>query len=377
VKIVCFSEIQWKYVRTRKQQILTRFPDEWDILFLSTVVAGKKNNFLPRREGRITHLCVPVMKNFPQRFIRFLFSLPPVRFIWNIFVFVWVRVVMFATGFGDAGCVFYVSNIYYARVLPWLRRSLMLYDCNDYPMGFPGTPGWAESYFQKVAMDADVVVAVSKGLVGKLEWMGVEKVHYIPNGVDYPLFRKAAEGNPPPEMRGLPSPILGYVGAIADWFDIKLVSRVSDEFPDGCVVLIGPVFDSRRRELEQLIEKRNNVHYLGPKPYQKLGAYLNSFDVSLIPLEMTELRKMADPNKLYEYSSVEKPIVTMMFSEDMRQYRDFIYLAEDRDQFIDGIGRALSEDTNRDRMREFAQQSSWQKRADEMVNLIEGTLNRQ
>lgn len=377
MKIVCFSEIQWQYVRTRKQQILSRFPDDWDILFLSTVVAGKKNNFLPRREGRVTHLCVPVMKNFPQRFIRFLFSLPPVRFIWNIFVFLWVRMVMITTGFGSAHCVFYVSNIYYACVLPWLRRSLMVYDCNDYPMGFPGTPGWAENYFRKLAMDADVVVAVSRGLVGKLEGMGVEEVHYIPNGVDYSLFRKAAEEGPPPEMRGLPSPILGYAGSIADWFDIELVSRISDEFQKGCVVLIGPVFESRRGELKRLTEKRDNVYYLGPKSYQKLGAYLNAFDVSLIPLEVTELRKMADPNKLYEYSSVEKPIVTMLFSEDMKQYQDFIYLARDRDQFIEGIRSALRDGTDRDKMREFAQKSSWQRRADEMVNLIEETLNRQ
>jgi len=44
LKVVCFSEIQWRYVRTRKQQILSRFPEDWDILFLSSVVAGKKNN---------------------------------------------------------------------------------------------------------------------------------------------------------------------------------------------------------------------------------------------------------------------------------------------------------------------------------------------
>ena len=60
MKIICFSEIQYRYVKTRKQQILSRFPDDWKILFLSSVVAGKKNNFLPQRDGRIVHLCIPV-----------------------------------------------------------------------------------------------------------------------------------------------------------------------------------------------------------------------------------------------------------------------------------------------------------------------------
>ncbi len=370
MKIVCFSEIQWRYVRTRKQQILSRFPDDWEILFLSTVVAGKKNNFLPRREGRVTHLCVPVMKNFPQPSLRFLFSLPPVRFMWNILVYLWVAVAMAATGFSGRGRVFYVSNIYYARVLPLLRRRLMLYDCNDYPMGFPGTPEWAEGYFRKLVSHADLVVAVSEGLINKLKELGVSKVHHIPNGVDYSLFREAAEGGTPAEMEDLPSPVLGYAGSIAEWFDMELVRRISEKFSNGCVVLIGPVFQSRREELDEMLRERSNVYHLGPKPYRELGAYVSSFDVSLIPLRVTELRRMADPNKLYEYSSVEKPIVTMLFSTDMKKYGDFVYLAEDEDQFIKGVSRALKEGVDRDKMRKFALSSSWQSRANDMAELI-------
>jgi hypothetical protein len=87
VKIVCFSEIQWRYVRTRKQQILTRLPGDREILFLSSVVKGKRNNFRPERDGRVVHACVPAPKNFPQKPLRLLFSIPLVRFLYNCVLF--------------------------------------------------------------------------------------------------------------------------------------------------------------------------------------------------------------------------------------------------------------------------------------------------
>ena len=99
MKVVCFSEIQWRYVRTRKQQVLSRFPADWEILFLSSVVKGKPNNFRPMRDGRVVHVCVPVFKNVPQKPLRALLALPPARFLWNAVLLLWVSAIMLATGF--------------------------------------------------------------------------------------------------------------------------------------------------------------------------------------------------------------------------------------------------------------------------------------
>ena len=45
MKIVFFSEIKWHYLRTRKQQLVRRFPAEWKILFLEPYAAGRANSF--------------------------------------------------------------------------------------------------------------------------------------------------------------------------------------------------------------------------------------------------------------------------------------------------------------------------------------------
>ncbi|MFO7915974.1 MAG: glycosyltransferase [Candidatus Krumholzibacteriales bacterium] len=371
MKIICFSEIQYRYVKTRKQQILARFPGDWEILFLSSVVAGRKNNFFPERDGRIVHLCIPVFKNFPQKSLRFVFSLPPVRFIWNILLLIWLKLVFLATGFSGRDRVFYVSNIYYGAVLKLLPRRLMLYDCNDDPMEFPDVQSWAEKYFRNLAFSADVVVAVSRGLVIKLENMGVNNLYRIGNGVDYKLFSESASAGPPEEMNRFGRPVIGYAGAIAQWFNTGLLDRLAGEFDDISIVLMGPLFESRRDEIEEIIERRGNLYYLGSKPYGELGAYLASLDVCIIPLRMNRLMKYADPNKLYEYAAVGKPIVTMRFSEDMDRYADFIYLSRSEDEFIGNVRRALTEGADREKLRDFARRSSWQARADEMARLIE------
>jgi glycosyltransferase involved in cell wall biosynthesis len=376
MKVVCFSEIQWRYVRTRKQQVLSRFPADWDILFLSSVVKGKPNNYLPQRDGRVVHVCVPVFKNFPQRPVKALFSLPLARFVWNAVLLLWLNVILLLTGFFRGERVFYVSNIYYASVLPFLRRSLMLYDCNDDHLAFPHTPPWARSYFLRLARSADCVIAVSTRLAELLREAGVRDVHIVGNGVDYDLFRAAAESGVPDDMKPMRRPVIGYSGAVAPWFDFELLDLVARSFPHASIVLVGPLFGDRAAQLERLASERGNIFHLGAKPYEKLGSYIAAMDVCIIPLAMNELMRSADPNKLYEYAACGRPIVTMKHSDDLEPLRGLIHLAESREEFVEQVRVALATGSNQEKLTEFARKRSWQARSDEIAALIRESLAR-
>lgn len=370
MKIVCFSEIQWRYVRTRKQQILSRLPDDWEILFLSSVVRGRRNNFLPERDGRIVHVCIPVFKNVPQRFLRLVFSWPIVRFLWNVVLWLWLQVIFLVTGFTSRERVFYVSNIYYARLFPVLHRGLLLYDCNDDPLGFPGTPTWAAAYFQKLVRSADTLTAVSSGLVERLRGAGAGAVRLVGNGVDFDVFQEAAARGIPDEMRDLGRPVIGYAGAIAHWFDFALLDRVAAAFPAASIVLVGPLYLDLRAAMEEITARHGNIVLLGTKPYGELGRYIAAMDVCLIPLQVNELRRVADPNKLYEYAACGRPIVTMAYSDDIRALSDIVYIAENHEEFITKVREALERGADGDRLTAFAKNRSWQARADEMASLI-------
>ncbi len=376
MKVVCFSEIQWRYVRTRKQQVLSRFPADWEILFLSSIVKGKPNNFLPLRDGRVVHVCVPVFKNVPQRWFRALLAFPPARFVWNAVLLLWVHAILLATGFHRGERALYVSNIYYAAILPFIRRSLLLYDCNDDHLAFPDTPRWARRYFLRLVRSADLAIAVSTRLAAILREAGASDVRLVGNGVDYDLFRAAAESGVPEDMEKIPRPVIGYSGAVAQWFDFGLLDFVAEAFPRASIVMVGPVFGPQAAELAAIASRRGNVFHLGAKPYERLGAYIAAMDVCVIPLKMNDLMRSADPNKLYEYAACGRPIVTMKHSEDLEPFRGMIHLAESPAEFIEGIRIALASGANQEKLLEFARKRSWQSRADEIAALVRGAISR-
>lgn len=371
MKIVCFSEIQWRYVRTRKQQILSRFPADREILFLSTVVRGRRSNFRPERDGNVIHACVPVLKNFPQKWAKALFSFPPARFLWNMVLLVWLKILMRSTGFHAGDRVLYVSNVYYASILPLISRKLMLYDCNDDPLSFPDVPGWVRGCFVKVAKSADVVTTVSAGLVERLKEAGADDPVLLGNGVDYEMFQRSAATGTPDDMKNLGRPVIGYAGAIAQWFDFDLVETIAKRFPGASIVLIGPVFREVEVSARRLAKERRNIVFLGEKNYDDLGAYLSSMDVCMIPLEANELRRLADPNKLYEYAAVGRPIVTMAYSEYVASLDGLVHVARSRAEFVDKVEEALGKGEDSEALRKFARARSWQSRADEMISLID------
>jgi glycosyltransferase involved in cell wall biosynthesis len=376
MKIICFSEIQWRYVRTRKQQVLSRLPEDWEVLFLSSFAKGRPNNFLPQHDGRVTHVCVPIFKNFPPGAVGALFSLAPARFLWNVALLLWVNVVFLMTGFHRANRVFYVSNIYYAAILPFLKRSLMFYDCNDDHLAFPNTPAWAKGYYHRLVRSADYALAVSTRLAELLAEAGAREIQLVGNGVDYDLFRRAAESGVPEEMRSLARPIIGYSGAVAQWFDFELLDLVAASFPEASIVLVGPIFADRAEALRELGSRRANVHHLGSKPYERLGAYIAAMDVCIIPLVPNELMRSADPNKLYEYAACGRPIVTMKHSKDIEAWGSIVSVATSHEDFVEKIRGALASGTDKERLKEFARTRSWQARADEIASLIVRHLER-
>lgn len=61
--------------------------------------------------------------------------------------------------------------------------------------------------------------------------------------------------------------------------------------------------------------RRGNVHFLGPKPYSDLGAYLHPSDVGLIPFVTALLTQCVSPLKAFDYLAAGKPVVSTPLPE--------------------------------------------------------------
>jgi hypothetical protein len=129
--------------------------------------------------------------------------------------------------------------------------------------------------------------------------MGREAV-LVPNAVNVAVFGVEL----PPRPADLPSAerTIGYHGSLyGDWFDWESVRRVAEANPRAAVVLIGD--DKTNRPALP-----PNVHLLGLKPQTKLPAYLQRFDVGLIPFVVNDMTHAVSPLKAYEYLASGVPI---------------------------------------------------------------------
>jgi glycosyltransferase involved in cell wall biosynthesis len=231
----------------------------------------------------------------------------------------------------------------------------VIYDCMDDHEGFSTNSDRMLRHEQGLFSSSDLVVTTSGVLRGKAEQFN-SNVVLVPNAADFAHFQH------PPRGARLPlpdRPVVGYFGAISEWFDDDLVAEIARARPQWNFVLIGDTFGARLGKLKTL----RNVFLLGEQPYAALPGFLWQFDVACIPFLLNRLTHSTNPVKFFEYLSAGKPVVSVRLPE-LEPYRNFFYAARGPEEFIAQIKRAMGED-NPDfinaRMR-FAQENTWHHR---------------
>jgi glycosyltransferase involved in cell wall biosynthesis len=331
--IVWFAEIKWDYLKTRKQQIITRKPSDIRLLFIEPYVKGRSNRYAVRSEGDVLCVTIPFVKSVPPGFLRKLLDIRSIRSWIDRFAASRTRRILSSLRFNHAkpGCI--LSNIHAIQVASRVPRRFLLYDCNDAHAAFPGMPAWSREYFTETCRRADVVFASSHDLMESVarERNRPGAIEYVGNGVDFERFQSGAE---PRRPAGDPKqPRIGYLGAIAPWFDFASVERLAARHPEWSIALVGPVLGGAQEELDRLI-RMPNVTHSGAVPHEKVPTVLREFTVALIPFRYGELTRGVNPNKLYEYLAVGLPVVATRFCRDVQAFPVVVRAAEPGEPFV-------------------------------------------
>lgn len=167
----------------------------------------------------------------------------------------------------------------------------------------------ARDYHVQLLDRADLVVTSSQVLYQQLQAQRPDVV-LVPNGVDLQHF--ARDTAPAEAMAKFARPVIGYHGAIAEWFDANLLYEVVRQQPQYQFVLIGPVAPP---ELLAQLQRQPNVHYLGIIPYQQIPSYVAGFDVGILPFVSNPLTEGVRPLKVLEYLAMGKPAVATPLPE--------------------------------------------------------------
>jgi len=241
-------------------------------------------------------------------------------------------------------------------------NNFLIYDCMDNYSAF-----WQMQTVSKfeplIAKRADLVLASSDFLYQKMKKIN-KNSFLVENGVDFPFFSKKPK-KIPGEIEKIKYPIIGYYGAISSWFDDKLLMYLARKRPQWQFVLIGNV--SSPLKLKSLLGMAN-IYFLGEKHYRDLPAYLNSFDVCLIPFLKNKLTCAVSPIKLFEYLAAAKPVVSVDLPE-VRKCGKLVYLAKNKKDFLEKVETALKEKNFllKKKRQQFACHNTWTTRYNQII----------
>lgn len=226
----------------------------------------------------------------------------------------------------------------------------IVYDCMDFHAGFTTVRRSMVAAEGELLAEADVVVASSAVLEQRARQHRADVV-MVRNGCDYEHF---ATTPPAHNTR----PVIGYYGAIADWFDAGLVADLAARRPDWDFVLVGSTYGADIGRLAKL----PNVTLTGEEAYESLPDWLGGFDVAIIPFRRTALTEATNPVKVYEMLAGGKPVVSVPIPE-VAMLAPMVRLASSAAEFEREIVAALVEESSAfDERRAFARQHTWEQR---------------
>ena len=227
----------------------------------------------------------------------------------------------------------------------------VVYDCMDHHAGFSTNKQVMLDQERDLMESADLVVVSSTFLA---EQVGRHKPSslLLRNACDYDHFAGAGRAT---NKR----PLIGYYGAIADWFDSDLVADLAEKHPEWDFVLVGSTFSADISRLSKL----PNVSLPGEKSYSEIPEWLGKFDVAIIPFKRTPLTEATNPVKVYEMLAAGKPLVSVPIPE-VASMAPLVRLGSTAEEFAKEIAAALEEENAElaDARRSFAGEHTWAKR---------------
>jgi len=357
MNIIWLSEIKWNYLKTRKQQIISRFPDDSSILFIEPISKKLSNNYYPIEYSHVKAVTIPQLRSVRNRLSNKILSYLFIRKIINALATLWFRF-FFHKIINNANCII-TSNVYWSTLIKTYKIKYpdlpIIYDCNDNPLAFPGTPNYKKEYF------IETLSLVNKIIIPHVSYRNFipnkfhSKIEIITNGVDFELFQKI--NKPIEKIKKIKKPIIIYIGAISEWFDFDLTEYLLNNSSYN-FVLIGPVSKNAINRLDEL-SKHNRLHFFNAINHEEIPHYLFEANVCIIPFIKNELTESVLPNKLFEYSAAGKPSVMTNFNAYLSEFSDFVSITSEKDKFLNKIKNQIENPQSEEKLKEFAMSFDW------------------
>jgi UDP-galactopyranose mutase len=330
--VFCFSHLRWGFVYQRPNHLMSRCARDRRVFFVEEPIFDARVARLDvRHVEHGLHVVVPhlpqasstaseVVEKVQRRLVDRLVALARVEepMLW----------------------------FYTPMALRWARHlrsrvSSVVYDCMDELSLFDGAPPTLREREHELFELADVVFTGGHSLY-EAKRDRHPRVHAFPSSVDAHHFEKACTPLPDPlDQQSIPRPRLGFFGVIDERMDLGLVRALAEGRPDLQLVFIGPIVKIDPERLPRL----PNVHWLGPKGYDRLPSYIAGWDVAMMPFARNAATRHISPTKTLEYLAAGKPVISTSIRDVVRPYgeRGLVRIADTAEAFAAAADAAIAE----------------------------------
>jgi teichuronic acid biosynthesis glycosyltransferase TuaH len=266
--------------------------------------------------------------------------------------------------------ILFIDNDFFrAYYLPeLLNPEFSIYYIRDYLTDQP--------YFKKFGPEMEIslirkvnLVAANSPYLAKYASKANENAYDIGQGCDFSLLSKNSDSGIPEDMKTIPEPVIGYMGALnSQRLDIDLIQQIAALRPDWSIVLVG---NEDKAFANSQLHIMNNVYFLGFKEQEKLADYIRNFDVCINPQKVNSLTIGNYPRKVDEYLFMERPVVAT-YTEFMEKFKGYVYLCNSAEEYVSAITKAISDSQNNQRVDDrkfFALSHSWENSVGELSKL--------
>lgn len=329
MNIVCVSHLRWDFVFQRPQHLLTRAAGDGRVWYIEEPRFGHGR---PRMDvslrGPGLHIAVPHLPSGADADAQVTYQKQLIG-------------ELIRTEVGSD----YVLWYYTPMALPYMPQigaAAVVYDCMDELSGFANAPRELRELETALFRRADVVFTGGHSLY-EAKRLRHANVHSFPSSVDVAHFARARRRTiDPADQAPIPRVRLGFYGVIDERMDYELIAGVARARPQWSLVMIGPTAKIDPRTLPRAA----NIHYLGPKGYPELPAYMAGWDVAILPFARNEATRFISPTKTPEYLAAGKPVVSTSIHDVVRPYgqQGLARIADTVRDFVAAVESALMDD---------------------------------
>jgi glycosyltransferase involved in cell wall biosynthesis len=205
-----------------------------------------------------------------------------------------------------------------------------------------------------------------------------ERVSVSPNATGQEFLRAVEPASIEAALREFPDirrPIAGVVGEINERLDFELLLKCANLPRLGTLLFVGRAARRIADPAWRMLRARPRCVFTGPRPHAELPVWLRALDVALIPYRSSPFNRACSPMRLFDHLAASRPIVATAACAQAAEFRTVVEVGISRDDVLSLLNQELQrplDPARPDAMRQIAMAHTWERRAGEIWNVING-----